>query len=387
MGDNDGEFESDSGEESFQPGCYAGKRTFKELLSICAGEGEEEDEEDAVGVMVNESCSLKVDRPTGPKPAKQKGKRVGRKAKWSEACTDDLVEIICNREIYQKNLIFTNVETAKNGGYYEQIIAELKKRCLSREENFPYDIGQTREKFKRCISECKKAALTMKTASGIKRFQEDKGYGKWFNQLLPLVQTRASCQPEQAIEPSSVNRKRKEHSPSPSPVEGSSFSISSSSSVPSTPQNGDEQEEAQPKRMFVPTKMRKRSKKEETTGAVTDLLKKLTQTLENDPTERLIKYFEEENERARQQELRLFSMIFGQQNMAAATSSGFQNHSNAHTQATNMGMNWATGFYPPMMEPRMPATATVPNFHQNPQNVKSQQNEENENTAIYEQLW
>ena len=47
-------------------------------------------------------------------------------------------------------------------------------------------------------------------------------------------------------------------------------------------------------------------------------------------------------------------------------------------------MNWATGFYPPMMEPRMPATATVPNFHQNPQNVKSQQNEENENTAIYE---
>lgn len=80
-------------------------------------------------------------------------------------------------------------------------------------------------------------------------------------------------------------------------------------------------------------------------------------------------------------------MIFGQQNMAAATSSGFQNHSNAHTQATNMGMNWATGFYPPMMEPRMPATATVPNFHQNPQNVKSQQNEENENTAIYEQLW
>ena len=69
-------------------------------------------------------------------------------------------------------------------------------------------------------------------------------------------------------------------------------------------------------------------------------------------------------------------MIFGQQNMAAATSTGFQNQSSAPTQATNMGMHWATGFYPPMMEPRI--SATVPNFHQNP----SQQNEENQNTTI-----
>ena len=58
------------------------------------------------------------------------------------------------------------------------------------------------KKFKRLVAECKKAALIMKRASGIKRFQEDKSYGKWFNCLLPLVQTRASCQSEQAIESS-----------------------------------------------------------------------------------------------------------------------------------------------------------------------------------------
>ena len=81
----------------------------------------------------------------------------------------------------------------------------------------------------------------MKTGSGIKRFQEDKEYGKWFNQLLPLVQTRASCQLEQAIEPSSINRKQREGAPSQG--EGSSFSISSSSSATSTSQNGDKQEE------------------------------------------------------------------------------------------------------------------------------------------------
>ena len=48
----------------------------------------------------------------------------------------------------------------------------------------------------------------MKTASGIKSFQEDKGFGKWFNTLLPLVQSRASCQPEQTIEPSSCTRRK-----------------------------------------------------------------------------------------------------------------------------------------------------------------------------------
>ncbi len=135
FGDFDGEFEqfeADSSEESPQ------QTTFKELVNNCAEEGEEEDEEDAIiGVVSNDSCSSKVDRPT-----KQKDKRAGRKAKWSEACTDDLVDIICNSEIYQKKLIFTNVKTAKNGGYYEKIIAELKKRCLSRERISHMTLGK-----------------------------------------------------------------------------------------------------------------------------------------------------------------------------------------------------------------------------------------------------
>ena len=72
---------------------------------------------------------------------------------------------------------------------------------------FTYNITETREKFKQCISHCKEAALMMKTASGIKRFQDDKGFGKWFNTLLPLAQSRASCQPEQAVETSSCTKK------------------------------------------------------------------------------------------------------------------------------------------------------------------------------------
>ena len=86
-----------------------------------------------------------------------------------------------------------NIKTAKNGEYYGK---NNKCRCDERNEKFTYDITQTREKFKCCIAHCKEAALTMKTASGIKRFQEDKGFGKSFDTLLALVQSRGFCQPE-----------------------------------------------------------------------------------------------------------------------------------------------------------------------------------------------
>ena len=47
------------------------------------------------------------------------------------------------------------------------------------------------------------ALMTQKTASGIKRFQYQKELGHWFNTYLPLMKTRESCQPDQAVEPSS----------------------------------------------------------------------------------------------------------------------------------------------------------------------------------------
>ena len=52
------------------------------------------------------------------------------------------------------------------------------------------------------MSMCKYALLTVKIASGMKRFQDEKEYGKWFDVLFPLMKTRLSCQPDQAIEPS-----------------------------------------------------------------------------------------------------------------------------------------------------------------------------------------
>ena len=54
------------------------------------------------------------------------------------------------------------------------------KRTSGREENFYFTIDQMRSKFKKCVSECKKGALTIKSGTGIKRFQEDKSYAEWF---------------------------------------------------------------------------------------------------------------------------------------------------------------------------------------------------------------
>ena len=180
--------------------------------------GGEEEETDDDSISLAEAILMKNKREKG----KAKGKhgaigiggkaktkeKPGRKAIWSEDWTNDLVDIICSNDVHQKKLIFTNVKTVKNGEYYEKIIQELKWRCGERNEQFIYDVGHTREKFKRCIATCKEAMLTMKTASGIKRFQDEKSLGKWFNILLPLVQSRVSCQPEQGVEPSTCTKRK-----------------------------------------------------------------------------------------------------------------------------------------------------------------------------------
>ena len=79
---------------------------------------------------------------------------------------------------------------------------ELKERASARGNKFTMTVNQMRTKFKKCVSQYKQVALTQKTATGIKRYQEDHGFGKWFNALFDVVKTRDSCQPKWALEPS-----------------------------------------------------------------------------------------------------------------------------------------------------------------------------------------
>ena len=57
------------------------------------------------------------------------------------------------------------------------MLKELKSRAEGKGNSVPFTVAQVRMKFKKCINECKKAASTIKTATGVKRFQDDKNYG------------------------------------------------------------------------------------------------------------------------------------------------------------------------------------------------------------------
>jgi len=95
-----------------------------------------------------------------------------------------------------------------------------------------------RSKFKKWVSECKRAALTLKTGTGIKRFQ-GKSYGSWFQKLYEVVKTRDSCQPDQAIE---------------------ARAISNIPTVPSEDTSESEVSLANQSKVFVPLKQAKRKR-------------------------------------------------------------------------------------------------------------------------------
>lgn len=63
------------------------------------------------------------------------------------------------------------------------------ERENERGEHIALTIQQIHTKFKRCVSDCKHAAMTIKPATRIQRFQDQKGHGKWFDLLFLLVKT------------------------------------------------------------------------------------------------------------------------------------------------------------------------------------------------------
>ena len=74
---------------------------------------------------------------------------------------NDFIDIIVSDEYNKKKLIFTNKKNQRNASIYQNILTELKKRCAKRGEDFEATIPQLRNKFKKCVSECIKAALTI----------------------------------------------------------------------------------------------------------------------------------------------------------------------------------------------------------------------------------
>ena len=142
----------------------------------------------------------------------------------------------------------------------------------------------------------------MKTASGSKRFQDEKGYGPWFDQLLALVKTSDSCQPEQAIEPYSFDL-------------GKGVASSSSSSTASTVCDD----------LFVPAKKVSRNRKNQ--DALPEAVEMFKTFLENDPMKDFIAFAQQEAEKSRQHELRMMeSLLEGTRNTSQRGLESQENH-------------------------------------------------------------
>ena len=196
----------------------------------------------------------------------RKKKDSGRRAKWSAEQLDDLIDVRVNNENFKEKLIFTNNRRATNTEIYKRALDQIKER----QPIFPFTVDQMRNKFKWCVSTCKKVALTIQTATGIKRFAEDKAFGKWFDALFPLIKSRDSCQPERAIEPSTSS------STSSTPIDHMN-----DNSIPGDFNYEDvEAEEKERKDMFVPT--RKRKGKPSDSQSMSKILKIVEHMREND---------------------------------------------------------------------------------------------------------
>ena len=165
---------------------------------------------------------------------------------------------------------------------------ELKERASARGDKFTMTTNQMRTKFKKYVSQCKQAVLTQKTGTGIKRYQEDRGFGKWFNALFDVVKTRDSCQPEHALEPS-------RSSSSPPCTPGSSLDDS-------TADNVEDQAE-----VFVP----KRSVKKDKLDTTQEVLQLIQETVKNDPAKEMISFVRDEMEKFCEHELKLFQLMLG----------------------------------------------------------------------------
>ncbi|KAK2553579.1 hypothetical protein P5673_025070 [Acropora cervicornis] len=132
--------------------------------------------------------------------------------------------------------------------------------------------------------------MTIKTGTGIKRFQDSQGYGKWFLTLFAVVKTRESCQPQQAIEPS----------PSPSPC----------SSLSQVDKATDDDLESTENEMFIPRKKARKAKnKSPIDAALVETLDLVKEVVKNDPTKDLINLRRQEMDKARDHELKLFHLL------------------------------------------------------------------------------
>ena len=235
--------------------------------------------------VVNETLNL---AGTGKK------RKRGKKCQWDSDDLDNFVDIIINDENHKRKLIFQNTKSKSNKSNYEAIKKELKKRAEKRGAVFEKSVTQMRNKFKKLVTECKKANMVFKTATGISNYKDQKDFSSWFDMLFPLIKSRESCQPEQAIEPSA--------GPSTSDKE-SEINVFDDESETGTSTKSDE-------KLFVPKPTKKNKKGENSLVEKTvEVLESVKSLVQNQQTSSFLEFMEKENARARAHELEILKLL------------------------------------------------------------------------------
>ena len=158
----------------------------------------------------------------------------------------------------------------------------MKERTAKRADILQFTVPQLTTKFKKCVSKCKHPALAMKTATGIKRFQEECGFGKWFNMLFSLEKSGDLCKPELALEPSSIEQQ---------------------STTKASPDDGKEG-------IFIPVKKKQKVKaSEKLSENAIEAVNVIKDTLKNDPTKDPIAFMKEEMKKSRKHEIKLVGLM------------------------------------------------------------------------------
>ena len=85
---------------------------------------------------------------------------------------------------------------------YDSILHELKRRAAARGDVVEFTVSQLNNKFKKCVSDCKKTVLMIKAATGGKRFPNEREFGVWFDDLFALIKMKGSYNPDKATKPS-----------------------------------------------------------------------------------------------------------------------------------------------------------------------------------------
>ena len=204
------------------------------------------------------------------------------KLAWSIVMLDVMVDIICSNEQFKKFLIFRNQKCAANTNIFEKVAEEMNERAAADGRKNTITHSQIRNKFKKLVCECKSRSLS-KRKSGISRYQVEKSYGKWWDILFPLVASRESADPSNIVEPPFYNDNQ--------------------NTDPENNLGGSKNATAEKKCECTP------KKNKETTEQSLLTLTKLF--IDNDPTEKLLKFMAEENEKSRKYEMEMMKLMFG----------------------------------------------------------------------------